>query len=131
MANDSAPGPDNVHVDLRDGIVWVEIRGDVSFQDSMRAMKEAAGAARLHGSDRLLFDIRGTRHREFHATTLESARLAPDLGLNTALRCAVVGDEADRQRLAFIEDVAANRGFKARTFTDVAEAVAWLKAGRP
>ena len=130
MGKPSEPIPEKLHVTLRDGVVWVELRGEITFQDSVRAMRAAAEAARLHGTDRLVFDIRGTRHPEFHAVTLESARMAPDVGLNTALRCAVLGDEADRPRLSFIEDVAANRGFKARAFTDVEQASAWLKSGR-
>jgi hypothetical protein len=127
MAN--GPGPDKVAVSVRDGIVWVELRGDIAFQDSVRAMRMAAEAAREHGIDRLMFDIRGSRHPDFHASTLESARLAPDLGLNTALNCAVLGEAGD-PRLPFIEDVAANRGFKARAFSDEPRAVAWLKSRR-
>ena len=129
MGHPSDSPPDKVQVALRDGVVWVELRGDITFQDSVRAMKAAAEAARTHRTDRLMFDIRGTRHPEFHAVTLESARMAPDVGLNTALRCAVLGDEVDRPRLAFIEDVAANRGFKARVFTDAGQASAWLRTG--
>ena len=130
MGHASDTPPDKVQVALRDNIVWVELRGEISFNDSVRAMKAASEAARRHATDRLVFDIRGTHHPEFHAVTLESARMAPDIGLNTALRCAVLGDEKDRQRLTFIEDVAANRGFKARAFTDEQQALAWVKTGR-
>jgi len=130
MGHASDTPPDKVQVALRDGVIWVELRGEISFNDSLRAMKAASEAARRHVTDRLIFDIRGTHHPEFHAVTLESARMAPDIGLNTALRCAILGDEKDRPRLDFIEDVAANRGFKARAFTDEAQALAWLKAGR-
>jgi hypothetical protein len=122
-------GSDKVVVNLRDGVVWVELRGEITFQDSMRAMRMASESAREHQTDRLVFDIRGSRHPEFHATTLESARMAPDIGLNTALRCAVLGEPGD-VRLPFIEDVASNRGFKTRAFTDPELAMAWLKPGR-
>jgi len=120
---------DKVTVGVRDGIVWVELHGEIHFRDSVDAMRAAAAAARENMADRLVFDLRDSHHVEFHAMTLESTRMAPDMGLNTALRCAVIGHEGD-PRLAFIEDVAANRGFKVRGFTDVAQAVAWLKAGR-
>jgi hypothetical protein len=129
MAEAHKGGSDKVTVSVRDGIVWLELRGDIHFQDSVDAMRAAAAAARENASDRLVFDLRASRHAEFHAMTLESARMAPDIGLSTALRCAVIGNEGD-PRLAFIEDVAANRGFKARAFTDPAQATAWLKAGR-
>jgi hypothetical protein len=127
MPNTQDSGSDKVVVIVRDGIVYVELHGEINFQDSVRAMRMAAEGAREHQTDRLVFDIRDARHPEFHAATLESARMAPDIGLNAALRCAVLGNEGDA-RLPFIEDVAANRGFKTRAFTDPALAVAWLKA---
>jgi hypothetical protein len=123
------PVDQKVRVELREGVVWVELRGLIAFDDSMRAMKMAAEAARTYATDRLVFDIRGTRHPEFHVAALESARIAPDLGLSTALRCAVLGNPDD-ERLGFIEDVAANRGFKTRAFTDEAQALAWVKGSR-
>jgi hypothetical protein len=129
MGSGNRSGTDPVTVEMRDGVVWVALRGEIVFQDSVRAMRKAAEAAREHGTDRLVFDIREATHPEFHAATLESARMAPDLGLNTALRCAVVGGAGDA-RLPFIEDVAANRGFKTRAFTDPDLALAWLKSGR-
>jgi len=129
MADAGKGSGDKVAVSVRDGIVWVELRGDITFSDSVNAMRGAAAAARESASERLLFDLRASRHAEFHAMTLEAARMAPDMGLSTALRCAVLGTDGD-QRLAFIENVAANRGFKVRAFTDPAQAVAWLKAGR-
>jgi hypothetical protein len=128
MANATGPGPDKVQVTLRDGVVWVELRGEIAFQDSLRSMRAAAEAARAHRTDRLVFDIRASHHPEFHAATLESARMASDVGLSTALRCAVLGKPGDA-RLPFIENVAANRGFKARAFTDEAQALAWVRTG--
>jgi hypothetical protein len=129
MAGASKVDGDKVAVSVREGIVWVELRGDITFTDSVEAMRGAAAAARESGSGRLIFDLRASRHAEFHALTLESARMAPDMGLSTALRCAVLGSDGD-SRLAFIENVGANRGFNVRAFTDAAQALAWLKAGR-
>jgi hypothetical protein len=123
------PADETVKVEVRDGVVRVELRGMIAFDDSVRAMRMASEAARSHGTDRLVFDIRAARHPEFHVAALESARIAPDLGLSTALRCAVLGNPGD-ERLPFIENVAANRGFKARAFTDEAAALAWVGTGR-
>ena len=123
------PVEEKIRVELRGGVVVVELRGLIAFDDSVRAMRMASEAARAHGTDRLLFDIRGSRYPEFHVAALESARLAPDLGLNTAMRCALLGEPGD-ERLRFIEDVATNRGFKMRAFTDEAQALAWVGTGR-
>jgi hypothetical protein len=129
MADAGKGSADKVAVSVREGIVWVELRGDITFADSVVAMRAAAAAARESASERLVFDLRASRHAEFHALTLESARMAPDMGLSTALRSAILGHDGD-PRLPFIENVAANRGFKVRAFTDPEQAVAWLKAGR-
>lgn len=129
MAGKGSGASDKFTVSVRDGIVWVELRGDIAFQDSINAMRAASAAAHEHAADRLVFDLRGSRHAEYHAMTLESARMAPDLGLSTALVGAIIGEEGD-PRLAFIENVATNRGFKLRAFTDVPAAVSWLKAKR-
>jgi hypothetical protein len=129
MADTGKSAADKVTVSVRDGIVWVELRGEINFQDSVNAMRAASAAAHEHVADRLVFDLRASHHVEFHAMTLESARMAPDMGLSTALRGAIIGHEGD-PRLAFIEDVATNRGFKLRAFTDPQQAIAWLKASR-
>src|SRR3954466_7394567 len=93
MAEAGKGGSDKVTVSVREGIVWVELRGDIHFQDSVDSMRAAAAAARQNAPGRLVFDLRASRHVEFHAMTLESARMAPDIGLSTALRCAVIGSE--------------------------------------
>ena len=129
MADSGKSAADKVSVTVRDGIVWVELRGDITFQDSINAMRAASAAAHQNSADRLVFDLRASRHAEFHAMTLESARMAPDLGLSTALVGAIIGNEGD-PRLPFIENVATNRGFTLRAFTDASQAVAWLKAKR-
>jgi hypothetical protein len=126
-----SPGPDEARVDtsVRDGVVWIRVEGKAQFQTALAAMKSAAQQARSSGSDRLVFDIRAAIHSDYHVTTLESARRAADLGLGPALRIAILGLEGDPQ-LKFIEDVAANRGFQARAFSDEAAALTWVNAKR-
>jgi hypothetical protein len=124
------PGEARVETSVRDGVVWIRVEGKALFQTALAAMKAAAGEARGSGSDRLVFDIRAAIHPDYHVTTLESARRAADFGLGPALRIAILGIEGDPQ-LKFIEDVAANRGFQARAFSDEAKALAWVNAQRP
>jgi hypothetical protein len=119
-----------VEIALRDGVLWVRFDGVVLFQTALGAMKAAAQGARSHGTDRLIFDLRAGTYPEFHTTTLESARRASEVGLNTALRIAILGLPED-PKLRFIEDVGANRGFQLRAFSDEQQAVAWVSAGRP
>jgi hypothetical protein len=118
-----------VETEVRDGVLWIRVAGTVLFQTALAAMKAAAEGARSHGTDRLMFDIRSGSYPDFEASTLESARRAGDIGLTPALRMAVLGVAGD-SKLAFIENVAANRGLQARSFSDEAKALAWLNAGR-
>jgi hypothetical protein len=118
-----------VETELRDGVLWIRVAGVVLFQTALAAMKAAAEGARGHGTDRLIFDIRGGTYPDFHASMLESVRRASDVGLTPALRIAILGLPGD-PKLPFIEDVAANRGFRARSFSDEADAVAWVNARR-
>lgn len=118
-----------VETALRDGVVWVRLDGVVLLPTATAAMKAAAEAARGHGTDRVVFDIREGTYPDYHVSTLESARLAADLGLNPALRIAILGLPGD-PKLHFIEDVAGNRGFGAKAFTDEADALAWVNAKR-
>jgi hypothetical protein len=126
----SAFPPGKCEIGVREGVVWIELRGLIVFQLVLDAMTRGAETARAHNTDRLLFDIRDTIVPEFHATTLESVRRAPDVGLGTALRIALLGAEGD-PKLRFIEDVATNRGFQIRAFTDERTALAWANTGRP
>ena len=119
----------SVETELREGVLWIRVSGVVLFQTALAAMKAAAEGARGHGTDRLVFDIRSGSYPDFHASALESARRAGDLGLTPALRIAVLGVAGDA-KLRFIEDVAANRGFQARSFSDEAQAIAWVNARR-
>ena len=118
-----------VEATLRDGAVWVRLEGVILFKTTLAAMKAAADGARLHGTDRIVFDIRAGHYPEYHVSALEGARRAADLGLGPALRIAILGVEGD-PKLRFIEDVAINRGAQARAFVDEAEAIAWVNARR-
>ena len=75
MADTGKGAAEKITVSMREGIVWVELRGDITFQDSVNAMRAASAAAHEHAADRLAFDLRASRHAEFHAMTLESAAL--------------------------------------------------------
>ena len=118
-----------VETALRDGVVWVRLDGVVLFQTTLAAMRAAAEAARSHGTERIVFDIRSGSYPGFEASALESARHAANVGLGAALCIAVLGRPGD-PKLEFIESVAANRGAQVRAFSDEAEAIAWINARR-
>lgn len=125
------PGRDQGTVDttVRDGVVWVRLDGVVRFQTMLTAVKSAAEAARANAIDRIVFDMRAGTYPAYQAAVLESARHAANVGLSAALRIAVIAQEGD-PKLAFVREVAANRGAQVGTFSDEAPAIAWVNARR-
>ena len=110
-----------------DGIARVEVRGVVTEPASADAVAAAVRTARDAGSSLILFDIRSLQHPGYHASVLRRADNAAASGI-ASFRVAILG-EAGSDLLAFIGDVASNRGLRARCFTDEAAALRWLRAG--
>ena len=115
---------DRLQVVFDDPIVNVSLKGKTSMMLSIEAVLRAVWVARTHGAKNVLFDIRESVSDDFHTRIVKLAAEAPTTGIS-AYRIAILG-LADDPRLRFIEDVAINRGIRARSFTDRAAAVAWL-----
>jgi hypothetical protein len=117
-----------VDATVTEGIVHVSIRGHAGALTGGEAVMKALWHAHRSRSRCLLFDIREALHPERHAQVVQHAANAVKNGI-AAYRIAVVGLEGDAL-LDFIEDVAANRGLRARTFTDLEAARDWLRPAR-
>jgi hypothetical protein len=124
--NDSAPSVTS-EVRVVEGIVRVEVQGVVVNEPSgADAIGAAVRKAREAGSSLILFDIRGLKHPGYHASVVNRADNAAVSGISS-FRVAILGEQGS-DLLAFIENVATNRGLRARCFTDEAAALRWLKA---
>lgn len=119
----------HTQVSVEDGIVRVIVRGDVKPADGGAAIAQASRAAQDAGSKLLLFDITHAQYREYHAAAIHHARDAHRTGI-VKFRIAILGKTGDA-KLSFFENVAHNRGIRARSFTAEREAVRWLKTSSP
>ena len=115
----------NIHVSVEDGVVRVALRGEVAPAGGTRAISLAGAAATQAGSKLVLFDITRAHYRAYHAMALEHARRAHESGA-TRYRIAILGKPGDA-KLSYFENVAINRGIRARSFTAERDALAWLK----
>lgn len=118
-------------VDARvtEGIVHVTIRGHAGSLTGGEAVMKALWHAHRSRSRCILFDIREAFHPERHAQVVEHAANAVKNGL-AGYRIAILGVDGD-PLLGFIDDVAANRGLRVKTFTDLDAARDWLRPARP
>lgn len=116
---------ERLQVVFDDPIVSVSLKGKTSMMLSIEAVLRAVWVARTHGARSVLFDIRGSVSDDFHTRVVKLAAEAPATGI-TAYRIAILGVDDD-PRLRFIEDVAVNRGIRAKAFTRHDEALRWLK----
>lgn len=116
----------NIHVSVKDGVVRVALRGEVAHSGSARALKLAGAAATHAGSKLVILDVTRAHSRSYHAVAMEHARRAHEAGA-IQYRIAILGKPGD-PKLSFLENVAINRGLRARSFTAEPDAIAWLKA---
>lgn len=116
---------DRLQVVVDDRVVTVSLKGKTSMMLSIEAVLRAVWMARTHGAKSVLFDIRESVSDDFHTRVVKLASEASRTGITT-YRVAVLGNPGD-PRLRFIEDVAHNRGIKAKCFTDHGEALVWLQ----
>ena len=116
-------------VSVEDGIVRVTVRGEVKLATGGAAIAQASRVAHDAGSKLLLFDITQAQSREYHAVAMHHARDAHRTGI-VKFRIAILGKAGDA-KLSFLENVAHNRGIRARSFTAEREAVRWLKTSYP
>ena len=115
----------NIHVSVKDGVVRVALRGEVAHTGS-KAIDLAGAAASHAGSKLVILDITGAHSRSYHALAVEHARRAHETGA-MKYRIAILGKPGDA-KLSILENVAINRGLRARSFSAEPDAIAWLKS---
>ena len=118
----------NIRVSVEEGVVRVALRGEVAPSGGAKVMSLTGAAATQAGSKLVLFDITRARSRSYHALAVEHARHAHESGA-IKYRIAILGKPGD-EKLSYFENVAINRGIRARSFTAESDALAWLKRER-
>ena len=123
------PPPDDAKYDIREeqGIIRCVFRGRLHLPTTDKAIADSAAAATAAGCKSVLFDFANADFSDYVFASLEHARVARSLGLDSTFRIAFV-NPTERHIVEYIETVARNRGYNAKAFTGYPEAIAWLKS---
>lgn len=112
----------------KEGYLQATASGTRSFETVLTFIKDLVAVCAKEEAKKALVDIRTFKGK---IDTLEAFMIPeqylPELEIRKVLaRCAIIDLEENKDRVQFFENVAVNRGFSLRFFTDPDEAVQWL-----
>ena len=113
-------------IQLHADVVVVHEEGTLEFEETQRALADAIRTARDAGSRKLLFDHRLVDLANYYSHIVRHAEVAPQMGLDSEFRIALVGHPGQEDVMAFSVMVGRNRGWDVRRFFDFDEALQWL-----
>jgi hypothetical protein len=117
-----------VRITVEDGIIRVVYRGKADFQVTTDMLRKVARIALENKSSLLLFDAREADYQGYQVEAINHAEQGPSLGNYRTFRIALLGPKGYDEMFRYFENVAVNRGYRSRAFTDESEAVAWLRS---
>jgi hypothetical protein len=118
---------EEIRIAIVDGILITKVSGPINPAFGDRILSESIGAGVKNGCAGYLYDFRDAKIDESFAHVYARPSQAEGLGARRTDRVAMLCAEIDA-KTKFLEDVASNRGFNFRLFTDEGEAKAWLKS---
>jgi hypothetical protein len=119
------------HVDHVGEVVVITHKGAMDFDEAHKAIGIALTSARNAAARKLLFDLRFADLSNYYSFIVRHAELAPEMGLDDSFLVAFVGTREAADVLSFTERVVRNRGWNARRFFSMEEALQWLANGDP
>jgi hypothetical protein len=118
--------PGGFHIRVESDVVHIVETGTLDFATSNRAVIGAVEAAKASRTRCLLFDLRAADLSNYYSYIVRHAETAAQTGLDAGYGIAVVGPRDGADVLSFIELVARNRGWRARSFFELEPALEWL-----
>jgi len=116
----------DIHISMEAGIIRVIYRGKVEFDLTTKMLREVATIASKDNTRLVLIDIRDADYKRYHLQSIKHAEQGPSLGIDSTFRIAFLGAE-NEEMLGFVENVAVNRGYRSKVFTDESRALAWIR----
>jgi hypothetical protein len=104
------------HVDHVGDVVVITHTGAINFDDAHNAIGIGLTSAQKAAGKKLLFDLRFADLSNYYSFIVRHAELAPGMGLDVS---------------SFTERVVRNRGWNARHFFSMDEALEWLAKDDP
>jgi len=117
----------DLQYDPEAAVIRVATHGTIDLASLRQMLAELKAASRKHDCARYLLDHTDSDHRLGVTEIYHQPNVFSDLGFTWSDKAAIVfaTEDADFQ---FFEDVACNRGYRVRVFTDVTRAMEWLTA---
>jgi len=116
-------------IEKKANVLWVTATGTRSLETVLAMSRDIVAACVENEISKVLVDVRALKGR---LSTMEAYEI-PDKHFPTIrdrsviTQSAIIDLKEFEHRYRFFEDVAVNRGFTLRVFSDPAEAVEWLK----
>jgi len=117
--------PTEVRITAQAGVIRVVYRGKVEFDLTTKMLRDVVRLSAESNTRLVLIDIREADYRLYHLEAIKHAEEAPSLGIDSTFRIAFLGAE-NEEMLGYVENVAVNRGYRSRAFTDESKALAWV-----
>jgi hypothetical protein len=117
--------PTDVRITTQAGVIRVVYRGKVEYDLTTKMLRDVVRLSAESNTCLVLIDIREADYRLYHLEAIRHAKEAPSLGIDSTFRIAFLGAE-NEEMLGYVENVAVNRGYRSRAFTDESKALAWV-----
>jgi hypothetical protein len=119
------------HVEVHEegGIIGLMLSGPATLEQMAQVGAEVIETARRQGFGRYFADARDMTFAVSDILLYDLPGRLEEHGLSRSEQVAVVYpmDSAQKETFLFLENIFVNRGFRFRVFTDVNDAMAWLK----
>jgi hypothetical protein len=119
----------DLRIEVEGDVLWVTATGTRSLQTVLAMSQDIFAACVEKHLKKVLIDVLGLEGR---LTTMEAYEVAGKhfwkiRDRSVITHCAIVDLKEFEESYRFFENVAANRGYLLRIFSDTDEAIAWLK----
>ena len=114
----------------KEGIVVVKTSGLITWDDNKIMTQEAFAAAKHHGTKKVLVDHRLLQTNLTILQIDDLPRLFKEIGIGPEYKVAILFDPASPRsgNFTFFENVSIISSLQFRVFSELAKAIAWLKA---
>ncbi len=119
----------NLKIEVESSVLWVTATGTRSLQTVLAMSQEISAACVERNLKKVLVDVQALEGRlgTLDAYDIPTKHFPKIRNHSIISRCAIVDLKEFENDYRFFENVAVNRGFDLRIFSDVKEAIAWLK----
>ena len=117
--------PEQIKVNKELGIIEVDSRDKVSYEDSMASLATLQTLMAETGIRKILSD---TRRQNFHPDMFKVYEFGKRLPNNAQIAVIVSQAQPTAAAVSFLDDVASNRGVHIKLFGSRKEAIEWLRA---